>query len=454
MRMKQICSSALMASLVFAFPSSAQDISEAASMGDLVQLKVLVEEDPLTVNFKDEQGRTPLHWASRGVHIDVLEYLVENGADVNATDSDKVTPLHDLSYRGDVKAMEILIENGADVEAQDSSGMVPLMYASYAGHEEAAAALVREGANVMARDDAGGTAVDIAADQGNEKLTRFLLSNGAELSPVADPEIVKLADTIHKITFCYQQCTNMLVVESADGVLIIDTGYRRTADKLRERVHDIGKGKKTTIINTHQHYDHIGGNGIAGSDSNVISGENLDEMVFRGILKRDTSKLQGVSGRKYDAGYTLSFHEPKVRLIPLPGAHTDSDMVVHFEDAGIVHMGDLLISQSFPSLTRGEKIREYMAILDQVIDVFDDRTFFVGGHGRDLQKRELVAYRDMLQKTIDMVVGELAEGKSAEAMQREGVLSDYVSYDTFIPMLNTDYWIETVNRNYAIDDSQ
>ncbi len=443
-----------MAALVFAFPTSAQDISEVASTGDLVQLKVLVEEDPLAVNFKDEQGRTPLHWASRGVHIDILEYLVENGADVNATDSDKVTPLHSLSYRGDVKAMGTLIENGANVEAQDSSGMVPLMYAAYAGHEEAAAALVRDGANVMARDDAGGTAVDIAVDQGNEELTRFLLANGAELSPVADPEIVKLADTIHRISFCYQQCTNMLVVESVDGVLVIDTGYRRTVEQLRGRIHDIGKGRKTTIINTHQHGDHIGGNGIAGSDSHIISGENLDEMVFRGILKKDTSKLQGVSGREYDAGYTLSFHERKVRLVPLPGAHTESDLVVHLEDAGIVHMGDLLISQSFPSLTRGEKIREYMAILDQVIDIFDDRTLFVGGHGRDLQKRELVAYRDMLQKTIDLVVSDLAGGKSTQAMQREGVLSDYASYDTFIPMLNTNYWIETVSRNYSIDDSQ
>ncbi len=454
MRVKQTCSSIVMAALVFAFPSSAQDISEAASTGDLVQLKALVEEDPLSVNFKDEQGRTPLHWASDGVRNDVLEYLVENGADVNATDSDMVTPLHNLSYRGDVRAMEMLMENGADAEAQDSNGMVPLMYAAYAGHEEAAAALIRGGANVMSRNNAGGTAVDLAVDQGNTDITRFLLSNGAALLPVADPEIVKLADTVHRITYCYQQCTNILVVESADSVLVIDTGYTRTTEQLRGRVHDIVNGKRMTIINTHQHRDHIGGNGIAENDSNIISGEILEEMVSRGILKKDTSELQGASGRKYDAGYTLDLHDHKIQLVPLSGAHTDSDVVVHLEDAGIVHMGDLLISQSFPSLTRGEKIREYMAIMDQVLDIFDDRTLFVGGHGRDLQKRELVAYRGMLQKTIDLVVRGMTEGKSVEAMQREGVLSDYVSYDTFIPMLNTNYWIETVSRNYATGDSQ
>ena len=36
------------------------------------------------VNAKDEDGVTPLHWASSGDHKEIVELLIANGADVNA----------------------------------------------------------------------------------------------------------------------------------------------------------------------------------------------------------------------------------------------------------------------------------------------------------------------------------------------------------------------------------
>ena len=127
MRIQHVCSSVLVAFVLWVVPASAQDINEAATQGNLAQVKTWVGKDSQLVKFRDEEGRTALHWASRGVHLDVLEYLVENGANVNAMDNDNVTPLHSLSYRGDTRAMEILIEEGANVEAKEVSGLTPLM---------------------------------------------------------------------------------------------------------------------------------------------------------------------------------------------------------------------------------------------------------------------------------------------------------------------------------------
>ena len=131
-----------------------------------------------------------------------------------------------------------------------------------------------------------------------------------------------------------------------------------------------------------------------------------------------------------------------------PEKRNDGDMAVYLEDAGVVHLGDLLISESFPSLTRGKKIIEYLAIFEKVIDIFDEQTTFVGGHGRNLDKQELLAYLGMLRESIDIVVAGMNAGKSAATMQREGVLNEYVTYDTFIPQLNKEYWIEAVCKNY------
>jgi glyoxylase-like metal-dependent hydrolase (beta-lactamase superfamily II) len=436
----------LLASVV---PGSAQDIGEAAGEGDLATVKMLVKKTPELVNVKDETGRTPLHWACRGVHMEVLQYLIENGADVNARDENSVTPLHSLSYRGESQAMELLIRKGADVEATDDGGLVPLLYAAYGGHEVAAAILIKNGAKVNARDNTGLTAVDLAEDQGHVKLARYLIANGGELTPVADPEVTELADDVHKITFCYQQCTNMLLLTGPEGVLLIDTGYRRTADKLKTAIDNISKGKKILIINTHPHQDHTGGNAIAGDEKDIISSTNLEHMVSRGILEKGKGPLKGASGTKYGGYFSMHFNDQEIRLIPLPGTHTDDDMIVLLVDSGIVHMGDLLISQSFPSLTRGAKVVGYMDILDKVVDVFDDETIFVGGHGRDLTKELFVEYRDILRETIEIVTKGMKAGKSAKQMQQDGILEDYAAYNTFISELSTEYWIEAVCKSFA-----
>ncbi len=42
----------------------------------------------------DEDGLTPLHYAARYSHLQVVKLLVERGADVNARAEDGITPLH------------------------------------------------------------------------------------------------------------------------------------------------------------------------------------------------------------------------------------------------------------------------------------------------------------------------------------------------------------------------
>lgn len=48
---------------------------------------------------KDKDGRTPLHWACLGVHLEVVKFLVDKGSDVNAEDSNKVVSHHLLQLQ-------------------------------------------------------------------------------------------------------------------------------------------------------------------------------------------------------------------------------------------------------------------------------------------------------------------------------------------------------------------
>jgi hypothetical protein len=59
----------------------------AAQKGDLKYLTSEVSKEKDVVNKKDKNGWTPLHEGARGGHLDVVKYLIENGADANATTS-------------------------------------------------------------------------------------------------------------------------------------------------------------------------------------------------------------------------------------------------------------------------------------------------------------------------------------------------------------------------------
>jgi len=125
----------------------AQEIIDAAKSGDLSKVKELVEKNPQLVNTKDITGRTPLHWAARGVHLELLKYLVEKGADVNARDTFRIIPLHSVVSRNNLNAAEYLLDHGSDINAQDNNEKSSsLHFASYRGFKDMAKLLIDRGA--------------------------------------------------------------------------------------------------------------------------------------------------------------------------------------------------------------------------------------------------------------------------------------------------------------------
>ena len=64
----------------------------ACETGNLDMLKEFISIG-IDVNMKDQYGYSLLHKAVREEHINIVEFLIENGADVNAEDLAENTPL-------------------------------------------------------------------------------------------------------------------------------------------------------------------------------------------------------------------------------------------------------------------------------------------------------------------------------------------------------------------------
>ena len=125
------------------------------------------------------------------------------------------------------------------------------------------------------------------------------------------------------------------------------------------------------------------------------------------------------------------------------------DLIIYFTESGVVHMGDLLLTQSFPAV--GPRVKKYLEILDWVIGEFPPSTIFIGGHGRDYSMEDVKDYRKMLTDTIRIVQKGMKAGKTVEDMKKEDVLKDYQSWGVFLEFLNTDYWITSIHDSYKIE---
>lgn len=73
---------------------SKQNIFSASQRGDLGLVKQLVESGQATVNDRDPQNISPLHWAAINAHLALCRYLLEQGAEVDVVGGELMaTPL-------------------------------------------------------------------------------------------------------------------------------------------------------------------------------------------------------------------------------------------------------------------------------------------------------------------------------------------------------------------------
>ncbi|KAK2687533.1 hypothetical protein QWA68_013114 [Fusarium oxysporum] len=111
-------------------------------------IKLLLDLDPTTVNFQDNDGNTPLHYATRSLsrhdkqYTSVFQLLCNRGGDPSIRNHNGETPLHTLFrlYKGDTSfdnqdpvntaAISILLAHGAKATDIDNSGDTPLHIAA------------------------------------------------------------------------------------------------------------------------------------------------------------------------------------------------------------------------------------------------------------------------------------------------------------------------------------
>ncbi|WP_264705088.1 ankyrin repeat domain-containing protein [Wolbachia endosymbiont (group A) of Gymnosoma rotundatum] len=159
------------------------ELLEAAKSGNINEVNRLISEGA-SVNATDQNGNTPLHWAAKNGHEEVVESLLgKEGIDVNAQDRDNNTPLHWAAVKGHKEVLEALLEKDEiDVNAQDKDNRTPLHWATGRDNVEVVNVLIIKGADVNAQDKDNRTPLHFAAQNNNKEIVDALIKAGADVN--------------------------------------------------------------------------------------------------------------------------------------------------------------------------------------------------------------------------------------------------------------------------------
>lgn len=142
---------------------------EAACLGDLATVELLLAKRGGVLASNPETERTALHKAALGGHADVVEALLTKAKArgvletfVGMRDAEFRTPLLDAAAAGSAEIAALLLDAGALIDAGGRDGRRALHLAVLLGAGHLIDLLVERGAHVLARDRDGRNAADYA----------------------------------------------------------------------------------------------------------------------------------------------------------------------------------------------------------------------------------------------------------------------------------------------------
>jgi len=215
---------------------------------------------------------------------------------------------------------------------------------------------------------------------------------------------------------------NVGLTVGVDGAAIIDDQFADMAPKIRAAVAMLSDQPVEFVINTHLHGDHTGGNDAFGKTGAVIiAHENVRKRLGTPQVNPTTNATIEARAREalpvitFADSASLHFNDDELEFTHLPNAHTETDIIVRFKKANVLHMGDCFTG-GFPFIdgNTGGTLDGLIRAHETVLATVDDNTKIIRGHGPLGNKAELQAYHDMLVAVRDRVAKLVKAGKSQE----------------------------------------
>jgi cyclase len=222
-----------------------------------------------------------------------------------------------------------------------------------------------------------------------------------------------------------QDVFHVAVLSGPEGYLLVDHPEAAGNPLVQKALDDMGKRPVKFLLDTHWHYDHVGGNEIYGPDAIIVAQEN----VRKRLMTKQTPVWSPTPIGPYPErawpritfrdSLTIHFDGEDIEMDHYANGHTDGDSVVYFAHANVVDVGDIFDSKG--GLAGGVDMEGIARSLSAVLERINDETIIITGHSRLSNRGELAMYVPLLEQTIAQVRQEIAAGKSEKEILDEGL---------------------------------
>ena len=216
---------------------------------------------------------------------------------------------------------------------------------------------------------------------------------------------------------------NIVASAGDDGVFIVDDEFAELHPKIRAALAKLSDRPVRFVINTHWHGDHTGDNAnLAGEGAVIIAQDNVFRRMSTEQFIKHLNRTVPASPKAalpvvtFNDEATLHLNGQAVHLVHVKNAHTDGDVLVHFTEAGVLHMGDCFFNGMYPILDTGTggTIDGYVAAVDRGLALAAPGTKVVPGHGPLGTREDLAAFGAMLKEVRAAVAAAKIAGKNAD----------------------------------------
>jgi cyclase len=280
-------------------------------------------------------------------------------------------------------------------------------------------------------------------------------------------EIRTVADGVHVAVAApaYKVNSNTAIIESGDGVLVVDTHSKPSAARvIVERLREMTTKPVRYVVNTHFHWDHWHGNEVypaAYPNAEIITNQLTREAMVKKGLKRiqdhvrqvpaDIARLEAelaaartseqreklqsdlrlakaylaevkalqpaLPTMAFERTMKLYHRDREIHLLYLGRAHTEGDVFVYLPKEKVVVTGDAVIGWT-PFMGDGYP-EDWVATLDNLAQL--DFTHLVMGHGEPAGRDWLHIFRSYIRDMVQEVREEAAAGATLDEVKQRAL---------------------------------